>query len=415
MEKFGIIIDGYSSGKFYPEYFRSHEIVCLHIQSKVNIPEFVKGCFCSGSYKDTFINENFEETVNWIKDHGKPSFIIPGCEIGVNLADKLSDQFNLTLRNPLATSEARRDKYLMQEKIKSAGLRSIKQEVFQGSDKAAQWIQANQVTYPLVVKPLHSTSGDGFHLCKNEGDVEKAFEIELNRENLLNIQNTSLLVQEFIEGTEYVIDTVSLQGEITVTDIIKYQKRIGKYGGTIYERCIFMDTDNPEMSATIEYTKKILNALQIYNGPAHTEIIVDKKGPVLIETGSRPAGCMLDLDFIRNAYGHNQLELSGLLYADSNAYTAATKEINKKIKKPSFLVLYSQVEAGVVKSIDFSKVENSDVHVKTDLQIAVGKYIDEPKNLSEAHAIVYLQGDEKEMDKLSNELINSPQQFVELN
>jgi len=416
MEKIGIIIDGYSSGKFYHEYFKSQGVNCLHIQSKLNIPEFVKGCFCTKGYKDSFINENIEQTVKWIQSFGVPQFIIPGCEIGVNLADELCELFDIALRNPLDSSLARRNKYYMQERIKNSGLRSICQNIFDNIENAIEWIESEKIAYPLVVKPVHSTSGDGFHLCKNELDVRNAFKLELNQENLLNIQNTKLLVQEFIEGVEYVIDTVSFQGETTVTDIIKYQKRIGKYGNTVYESCTFMDINNVELKETIKYTKNVLTALQVNNGPAHTEVIVDMQGPVLIEVGARPAGCMLDLDFIRNAYGHNQLELAGLLYASPSNYKIKVKTINNSVLMSSCLILYSLSEKGIVKSIDFSKIEKSKMHIKTDLQISVGSKIDEPKNLSEIHAILYLQGDnQEEINQLAHELIDFPKQFVKLN
>lgn len=415
MKEYGIIVDGYSSGKFYHEYFRSVGIPCFHLQSKPNIPEFVKGCFCSGGYAQSFVNEDINQTIDRIKQHGTPKFIIPGCELGVNLADELSNAFQLPLSNALNFSAERRNKFLMQETIKKSGLRSIIQGVFRNSESAVEWISQNKIAYPVVVKPTMSTSGDGFHLCQNIEGVKQAFEEEINRKNLLNIENIELLVQEYILGTEYVVDTVSLNGEATVSDIIRYEKRIGKYGNTVYEKCTFLSIDLPELQYLIEYTCSVLNALGILNGPAHTEIIIDEKGPVLIETGARPAGCMLDLDFIRNAYGHNQLELSGLLYRNIEEYKNQVNKLNNQIKVSSEIILFAHREKGKVKSIDFTLIEQSSVYKKTDLKTHKGALIDEPKNLSEIHAIIYLQGENQvEMQDLSKALINQPERFIEL-
>lgn len=416
MEKFGVIIDGYSSGKFYPAYFKNKGIETIHIQSKVDIPEFVKGCFCPSVYTAHTVHTNMEETTDWIESFGQPAFVIPGCEIGVNLADRLSDRFQIEMRNPLSSSLHRRDKYLMQERIEQAGLRSIRQGKFDKVGDALRWIDSVELSFPVVVKPLNSTSGDGFHLCHSEAEVVRAFHCLLNQKNLLLFKNIHLIVQEYIRGTEYVIDTVSFRGDMVVTDIIQYKKRIGKYRNTVYERCDFLSIDEESLKDTLQYTESVLKALEIQYGPAHTEIIVDAKGPVLIEVGARPAGCMLDLDFIRNIYGHNQIELSGLLYSDPEAFKKKIMHINPKVKLPSVLVLYSQNRRGIVQSIDFSAVEKSKVHVKTDLNITVGKLLDEPKNLSEMHAILYLQGEDwREINQWAEKLRTQPERFVTLN
>lgn len=413
MNKFGIIVDGYSSGKFYLEYFKEKGIICLHLQSKINIPEFVKGCFCSGGYDEHYVNQNIEQTIDWISTYGIPEFIIPGCEIGVNLADELNDHFELPLRNPLINSKIRRDKFLMHEALEKAGLRSIQQGLFSSSKDALNWIIVNDIKYPLVVKPINSTSGDGFHLCSSFEEIEEAFVLELYKENLLNIENKKLIVQEYIKGQEYVIDTVSCNKQVTFTDIIKYQKRIGKYRNTVYEQCEFLNLHS--LDNIQEYVLSVLNTLGIEYGPAHTEIIVDEKGPVLIECGARLAGCMLDLQFIKNIYGHNQLELAGLLYTNVNEYLNRVSQLNHKTQQYSSLVLFAPKEKGIIQELMFEPLNQLDCVYKVDLSVKVGQEIDEPKNLSEVAAIIYLQGkNQQEVGDLAVELINSPQNYIKI-
>ena len=42
--------------------------------------------------------------------------------------------------------------------------------------------------------------------------------------------------------------------------------------------------------ALVDYMHKVLDALEIRNGPSHGEIMWTKDGPCLVEVGSRPHG-----------------------------------------------------------------------------------------------------------------------------
>src|SRR5690606_8512410 len=173
MEKICVVIDGYSTGKYYSEYLMKAGYKCLHVQSKPDIPDFVKGCFCTSKYTDTIVNTDPEQTIRWIEGHGQPEFIVPGCELGVNLADDLSHHFQTKTQNGIEKSDARRNKFLMTELLKLKGLRGIAQALCATPDEAVAWVVKNNLTYPVVVKPINSTSGDGFHLCRDAGNIRK--------------------------------------------------------------------------------------------------------------------------------------------------------------------------------------------------------------------------------------------------
>lgn len=80
--------------------------------------------------------ESLEQTVAKLKALQYPILaILPGAETGVLLADKLADKFS-TRTNPLYLSTARRNKYVMGETIRKAGVRAVKQKI------AATWEEA---------------------------------------------------------------------------------------------------------------------------------------------------------------------------------------------------------------------------------------------------------------------------------
>ena len=89
MEPYCVIIDGFSSGKYYAQEFKKLGYRRLHVQSRDTVPVILSGCFCTGNYHAAMTHTDMEETLQWIGNHGVPRFIIAGSEPAVNLADSL--------------------------------------------------------------------------------------------------------------------------------------------------------------------------------------------------------------------------------------------------------------------------------------------------------------------------------------
>ncbi|POM72594.1 Hypothetical protein PHPALM_10661, partial [Phytophthora palmivora] len=106
--------------------------------------------------------------------------IFAGAETGVLLADKLSEHFKLTT-NGTSGSAARRNKYLMGEKVRAAGLRAVAQV------QATKWSQVEAFVkkdlvprlkggdFKVIVKPVESAGSDDVTLCHSMEEVRTAF------------------------------------------------------------------------------------------------------------------------------------------------------------------------------------------------------------------------------------------------
>lgn len=124
-------------------------------------------------------------------------------------------------------------------------------------------------------------------------------------------------MQEFLAGTEYVVDSVSRDGEHMVLAVWRYlKKQNAKTKAITYE---YSEILNPAESSELKelcetltsYAKTCLTALGIENSAAHTEIIINGRTgePCLVETGARMHGCS-GPKLIENATGlslHNVL------------------------------------------------------------------------------------------------------------
>ncbi|QKG19753.1 ATP-binding protein [Actinomadura verrucosospora] len=231
--------------------------------------------------------------VSRLRDAG-PVAVLAGAESGVEVADRLAHELTPDRANVPALGSARRDKGRMVEAVAAAGLRTIRS--VSGDDPGAvrAWLEAEGLrARDLVVKPAKSVGTDGVTFVPGGADWRPAFDGLLGATNCLGRRNQNVIVQEYVPGVEYVVNTFSFAGTHAVTDIARYGKVQRKAGGktsiAVYESVRFLPFDEPGNAELISYTRGVLDAVGVRFGPAHTELM-DSGGPVLIETAARIAG-----------------------------------------------------------------------------------------------------------------------------
>lgn len=137
-----------------------------------------------------------------------------------------------------------------------------------------------------IVKPVDNSGSRGVFLVndKNKTLIDFAFEYSIKYS-----YGGELIVEEYMEGPEVSVETLSIDGVlhvIAITDKIT----------TGAPRFVEMGHSQP--SQLDEYTKEeiikitvaAIKAIGIENGPSHTEIIVTKHGPKIVEIGARLGG-----------------------------------------------------------------------------------------------------------------------------
>ncbi|MFD0385918.1 ATP-grasp domain-containing protein [Streptomyces stramineus] len=121
------------------------------------------------------------------------------------------------------------------------------------------------------------------------------------------LRNETVIVQEFLEGPEYIVDLYSVDGRHGLVDTCVYAKhdrgpRIG-----IYDVADFLPPDHPDVAVLAAYTMRAADAVGIRNGSTHAEVIMTAEGPRLVELAARYSGsCMMLSGSL--ATGDNQIE-----------------------------------------------------------------------------------------------------------
>jgi glutathione synthase/RimK-type ligase-like ATP-grasp enzyme len=252
-------------------------------------------------YEDViqFTQNNKDTTIKLLKTM-KIIAIIPNGEESVLDAEFFSDKMN-TLSNPIETSTARRDKYDMQERIKKMGLNSIRQKRCNKISELIEFV-SNNPNIQYVIKPVRGAATEDVYLCSNLEELKDKFTIIMNKDiNQAGANDKYCLVQEYIDGEEWIVNTVSRNGHHKIINVMKYKKSQINGVNFVYLETRLVDP-NDVPSELYSYSNNILNALEIENGAAHAEIKMSSNGPCLIEVGARIGGGQVR-DYIADCIG----------------------------------------------------------------------------------------------------------------
>lgn len=285
-----VVVDGFSSGKEVARKLFIEGCSLLHVASRSTLDEYYYRGFDVNIYDCTIVHLEWASTLEQVRRFG-PDIIIAGAESGVLLADQLNDVLSLDYVNDFSLTHARRNKYEMIKRVAGAGLLAARQCIAGTWCEGKKWIEAHN-KYPVVIKPLESAGADGVHICHDITACERAFNSLLGTRNKLNIENEDVLIQEYLAGTEYVVNMVSLRGRQWVTEVVRYTKRTLETGNVVYDIDQLLDATAPVYDELVAYTRRVVKSLGIKNGPSHAEVMYTTAGPKLVEIAARTDGIL---------------------------------------------------------------------------------------------------------------------------
>ncbi len=282
-----VVVDGYSTGKELVKILKELGSSCLHIQSIKEIPQEDQAHFDASPYEKNFgflgdVNEAHSVLAQYA-----PLFVIAGSDSGVSYAEELAHTMHLAT-NDFRFRQARRDKFFMIERLKESHLLTAEQRECFVLDDALSF--ADKYSFPLVLKPTESAGSDGVSVCYSREDIEKAFLRTMNKMNIQGTINDKMVIQTFVDGPQYTVNSVSIAGEHYITDIWELETQAIPHFAYAQLSIDLVDPQNPTLKEMISYTKKMLTALGINNTAAHSELRITHQGPVLIETNVRIMG-----------------------------------------------------------------------------------------------------------------------------
>ena len=315
--KFAVIVDAYSTGSQLPRHFAAQGWHSIHMKSTEKIAPFLLASYRPADFvEDLSFNGDFEELLRQVRlvTAGlTPSCVMAGSEIGVEFSDRLAAAWQLPGNSP-HTSRSRRDKYEMAMALQRAGLAAPVSLRTNGEVELIRWAQQHD-SWPIVLKPLASAGNDSVYFCHDMPEALSAFYAILGTEDRLMAVNDHVLAQHLLKGTQYVVNSVSVDGRHYFSDIWIDRRTILPGASNIYDYEELLPSTGTIQAELCAYVERALDALGIRNGPAHSEVMLTANGPVLIETGARLQGGVIERPIL-DTIGTSQISLSAERYCD---------------------------------------------------------------------------------------------------
>ena len=249
--------------------------------------------------------DTFEETLEEVRKVN-PILIVPGNERGVVLAARLSHELGL-LGNSIENLDAMTLKNEMHKRLAQRGLRSIKGKVIHSLDEALEFYDSENLK-EVVIKPTYSAGSASVRICLNRNEMIESINQLFDEVNYYGDELEELLIQERINGIEYIVNTVTHKGIHRVTLVWKYNKVKTSEGAIVYDSCETVNELSLGEAEMVEYAYKVADALEIQYGPVHGEYMIDEKGPVLIEVNCRPCGGSMPAEFLDRISGQHETD-----------------------------------------------------------------------------------------------------------
>ena len=195
--------------------------------------------------------------------------------------------------------------------------------------------------YRCILKPADNSGSRGIVLLPdfNKETIKKAYEYSKH-----NSRNKIVMVEEFMDGPEVSVETISVDGKcniIQITDKITTGAPYFVEMGHSQPSQLTSNIKDKIKEITISANK----AIGIKNGPSHTEIKITKDGPKIVEIGARLGG--------DNITTHLTPLSTGVDMVESCIRIALGEKIDIKTKyRKASAIRYLDQSYGKIKSIE---------------------------------------------------------------
>ena len=344
-----VIVDSYSAGKLLPEAFSNRDFCVVHVRSDLAVSASL------GDYQSDFFSHdikyngdmrNLVDELKKIIGTDDILAVLAGSEPGVLLADRLGNQLKLENTNEFSLSSARRNKYEMRKALSQKNIKNPKFIKARTFKELEDWIDSEKISYPLVLKPLDSAGSDGVAVVHSVNELKTAFNRTHGQTNVMGSANQALLVETFLNGNEYVINSVSCNGKHKIVDIWVYNKKTLPSGHVIYDNEQLIDFSDPIVNKISPFLQRVLNALGFKYGPSHAEIMMTDQGPILVEVGARLSGAT-NVKMSKKCLGYSPIDLVVDSFVNEDAFVDRLNQENKLLAY-AMVIDYATEQEGLI-------------------------------------------------------------------
>ena len=385
------VVDAYGIGRFLPEALRRQGVEPVHVRSQ--FPDVHLSYRPQDFGVDLAHDGDVEATAARLRELDV-DVVVAAMESGVLLADALSAALG-TPGNGMTRPAARRDKYEMVRAVAAAGLSAADSFASGSADEVVRWAKRRD-RWPVVLKPVASAGMDNVHFCHSADDLRRGHAAILSACDRYGRRNTTALAQEYLDGDEYFVNTVSRHGVHHIVEIWRYRKHQIDSTRSMVSNEHPVPREDAGAQAVAGYALGVLDALEIRNGAAHTEIMLTARGPVLVECGARLGGAHLP-KIVSACIGTNQVDQLALAVARPSMITGRLVPDYRLRRHVRFLNLIVPADGVVPTDEGWVPVRALDSFLELIVTQPAGARITRTVDLASSPGYVYLSAEDPEV------------------
>ncbi|MFW2380288.1 MAG: ATP-grasp domain-containing protein [Acidimicrobiales bacterium] len=246
----------------------------------------VKGWLSHYEQVDSVTNDDsVERVVRWVQDRLWVDRLEATVEAHTMTAARVRERCTIP-GTSVRTAFLCRDKPAMKEVLRAAGVACARS--LGTADTSEIRAFADEVGYPLIIKPPDGAGASGTHRVDNDAELEAALEASSVH------HGAAVAVEEFMDGHEGFYDTISVDGRVVHEFVSHYYPNVLEAMRTRWISPQFIATNRLDSVADYDEVKvmgrQVIEALGIGTSATHMEWFAGPKGLVFSEIGCRPPG-----------------------------------------------------------------------------------------------------------------------------
>ena len=277
--------------------------------------------------------QDFEGTCAVVEKYGVNAIVTAATDKPLVMMARVAEKYGFPFYS-VETAQWSTDKYQMKQRFLEGGVPCARGRLISKVE------DAEDLYYPLIVKPRDNSGSRGVKLCRTKEELAASMAEALEYSKL-----DSVLVEEFIEGQEYSIESLHYEGKSEVIQFTEKTTTEFPYNVELVHKQPANLTES-QKAAICDLISKIARCMRFENCPSHTELKINERGIFIIETSPRLGGDYITSTLVPLSTGINM--------EDQLLNIALGEKVDTQIgrvEKASGVCFFCLPE-GVVKKID---------------------------------------------------------------
>ena len=221
--------------------------------------------------------QDFEATLSVAKKYDVSAVVTAATDKTLVMMARVAKELNLPFYS-VETAQWSTDKYQMKQRFIEGGVPCAQGRLIHNA------AEAKDLFFPVICKPRDNSGSRGVKLCRDVNELQECIDEALDNSKL-----DTVLVEEFIEGREFSIESLHYDGKSDVIQFTEKRTTEFPYNVELGHKQPANLTDD-ERQQIRDIISKIAVCMNFENCPSHTELKVNDRGVFVIETSPRLGG-----------------------------------------------------------------------------------------------------------------------------